>query len=62
MKILEAEDRLAKHFMAHKVQWIEAEKPFHESGRQVVALAEKSGADWMDLCGCVQECAEADFV
>ena len=39
---LESDERLAKLFLPHQLAWIEAEKPIHEQGKQVMALAEKS--------------------
>src|SRR5258706_16462854 len=39
---LDSTSILETHFAPHQVNWIEAETPFHEQGRQVCALAEKS--------------------
>ena len=39
---LDSSSTLSRHFAPHQVNWIEAETPFHEQGRQVCALAEKS--------------------
>src|SRR5437762_1187769 len=39
---LDRSSTLWRHFAPHQVNWIEAETAFHEQGRQVCALAEKS--------------------
>src|SRR5260370_41271688 len=39
---LESDSKLAKHFMPHQLQWIQAEKRIHNQRKQAVALAEKS--------------------
>src|SRR5512142_1311118 len=42
MHNLESESFLSKYFMPHQILWINAELPFHQQHKQVVALAEKS--------------------
>jgi phage FluMu gp28-like protein len=39
---IDADATLAKHFMVHQINWIEAEDAIHAQGKQVFALAEKS--------------------
>src|ERR1051326_3640205 len=39
---LDSHSKLARHFMPHQIQWIQAEKAIHQQGKQVIALAEKS--------------------
>ena len=42
MPIPDTNLELAEYFMPYQIAWIQAEMPFHEQGKQVVALAEKS--------------------
>jgi phage FluMu gp28-like protein len=39
---IDSDSILPHYFMPHQIQWILAEKPIHDQGKQAVALAEKS--------------------
>jgi phage FluMu gp28-like protein len=39
---IESVSTFRKHFVKHQVDWIMAEQPLHEQGKQAIALAEKS--------------------
>src|SRR5258706_10256307 len=41
-KPLDSNRVLAKHFTPYQIQWIQAETPFHNQRKRVMALAEKS--------------------
>src|SRR5205814_1545482 len=39
---IESPSTFRDHFVKHQVDWIMAEEPIHEQGKQAIALAEKS--------------------
>src|SRR5438105_9199547 len=41
-KKLDSARTLSKHFTPYQIQWIQAETPFHNQRKRVMALAEKS--------------------
>src|SRR5437016_6794621 len=41
-KPLDSNRALSKHFTPYQIQWIQAETPFHNQRKRVMALAEKS--------------------